>query len=103
MASAVSTELEQLLTRVERLSGQYPKDQKHTALLQALAEPLADALDARPGLLLQCGQAMQYRWMLEELRVSLFAQSLGTRLAVSEKRLQEQWGLVRQWLETRPQ
>ncbi len=32
-----------------------------------------------------------YRWMLEEFRVSLFAQSLKTQMPVSEKRLQKQW------------
>ncbi len=35
----------------------------------------------------------QYRWMLEELRVSLFAQALTTSLPVSVKRLQKQWEL----------
>ncbi|MHA6494394.1 ATP-dependent RNA helicase HrpA [Pseudomonas borbori] len=35
-----------------------------------------------------------YRWMLEEYRVSLFAQQLGTKLAVSDKRLSKQWSLV---------
>jgi ATP-dependent helicase HrpA len=35
-----------------------------------------------------------YRWMLEEFRVSLFAQKLGTSLTVSEKRLDEQWAKV---------
>jgi ATP-dependent helicase HrpA len=33
----------------------------------------------------------EYRWLLEELRVSLFAQALGTRVPVSEKRLQKFW------------
>jgi ATP-dependent helicase HrpA len=31
------------------------------------------------------------RWMLEEYRVSLFAQRLGTAMPVSEKRLESQW------------
>ncbi|WP_447857968.1 ATP-dependent RNA helicase HrpA [Pseudomonas aeruginosa] len=35
-----------------------------------------------------------YRWMLEEYRVSLFAQQLGTRLPVSDKRLAKQWSQV---------
>ena len=35
-----------------------------------------------------------YRWMLEEYRVSLFAQQLGTKLPVSDKRLSKQWSLV---------
>jgi ATP-dependent helicase HrpA len=29
----------------------------------------------------------EVRWMLEELRVSLFAQALGTPMSVSEKRI----------------
>ncbi|MBU2965847.1 ATP-dependent RNA helicase HrpA [Amphritea sp. 2_MG-2023] len=33
----------------------------------------------------------EYRWMLEEYRISLFAQQLGTRATVSEKRLKQLW------------
>ncbi|MBS7663381.1 ATP-dependent RNA helicase HrpA [Pseudomonas lalucatii] len=39
-------------------------------------------------------QLIQYRWMLEEYRVSLFAQQLGTKMAVSDKRLSKQWSAV---------
>ena len=35
-----------------------------------------------------------YRWMLEEYRVSRFAQELGTSIPVSAKRLQKQWEKV---------
>jgi ATP-dependent helicase HrpA len=35
-----------------------------------------------------------YRWMVEEYRVLLFAQELGTSISVSEKRLDRQWALV---------
>ena len=35
-----------------------------------------------------------YRWMLEEYRVSLYAQELGTAVPVSAKRLEEQWSKV---------
>jgi ATP-dependent helicase HrpA len=37
----------------------------------------------------------RYRWMIEELRVSLFAQALGTRERVSPQRLEKQWESVR--------
>jgi len=37
----------------------------------------------------------QFRWMLEEYRVSLFAQELKTAVPVSVKRLEEQWKKVR--------
>ncbi|MCK4864882.1 MAG: ATP-dependent RNA helicase HrpA [Gammaproteobacteria bacterium] len=36
-----------------------------------------------------------YRWMLEEYRVSLFAQGLKTLIPVSEKRLEKQWQEVK--------
>ena len=35
-----------------------------------------------------------FRWMIEELRVSLFAQELGTCVAVSPQRLDKQWARV---------
>jgi len=37
-----------------------------------------------------------YRWMIEEYRVSLFAQTLGTSLTVSSKRLEKQFAKIRQ-------
>ena len=36
-----------------------------------------------------------YRWMLEEYRVSLFAQGLKTQIPVSEKRIEKQWQEVK--------
>ena len=40
--------------------------------------------------------------MLEELRVSFFAQSLGTSQPVSAKRLAEQWQAVESWRRENP-
>ncbi len=34
---------------------------------------------------------VEYRWLIEELRVSLFAQTLGTARPVSAKRLAQAW------------
>ena len=39
-------------------------------------------------------ELVAYRWMLEEYRISLFAQQLGTRQTISEKRLKQQWEKV---------
>ncbi|GAB3270625.1 ATP-dependent RNA helicase HrpA [Parahaliea aestuarii] len=91
-----------LAQRVERLNGQLDKDQRNSGLLSALWQPLAEAMAARPGLLLLCAAASEYRWMHEEFRVSLFAQQLGTRLPVSQKRLESQWQAVEQWLAQHP-
>ena len=39
-------------------------------------------------------QLETFRWMLEEFRVSLFAQQLGTSQSVSTRRLEKQWAKV---------
>ena len=36
----------------------------------------------------------RYRWMMEEFRISVFAQELGTAYPISRKRLDEQWAQV---------
>ena len=36
-----------------------------------------------------------YRWWLEEYRVSIFAQQLGTSVPISAKRLEQQWAKTR--------
>jgi ATP-dependent helicase HrpA len=40
-------------------------------------------------------QVEQFRWLLEELRVGLYAQELRTPVPVSVKRLQKQWEGIR--------
>jgi len=40
-------------------------------------------------------QLTEYRWMLEELRISLFAQELKTSIPISPQRLEAQWAKVR--------
>jgi ATP-dependent helicase HrpA len=61
-------------------------------------EPLVQRYDTRAESHRQRGladpQLELYRWMLEELRVSLFAQQLGTSQTVSIKRLEKQWAKV---------
>ena len=91
-----------LLHRIQRLNGQTEKDQKSLRLLQPSLTRLEEAAKGYPGLASLSPPAMQYRWMLEEFRVSLFAQQLGTRLPVSAKRLDEQWQKVKSWLIENP-
>ena len=88
--------------RINRLNGQYLKDQKALELLTPWYQTLSDAQVGYPGLVRLSDTAFQYRWMLEEFRVSLFAQQMKTRLPVSSKRLEQQWHLVQQWMEQNP-
>jgi ATP-dependent helicase HrpA len=89
--------LKALDIRLERIAAQPGKDLKYTESLAALTEPLTAELAARPEELALNPELQSYRWMLEELRVSFFAQSLGTSQPVSEKRLSQQWQAVEQW------
>jgi ATP-dependent helicase HrpA len=45
---------------------------------------------------IQSDELEHYRWMLEEYRVSLFAQELGTKFPVSEKRLKKYWNEMKE-------
>lgn len=91
-----------LLHRVERLSGQYAKDQKGMAMLAPFAAQLKEAREQRVGLEALCSEAQELFWMLEEFRISLFAQQLGTKIPVSSKRLEQQWSKVAAWMQENP-
>ena len=66
-------------------------------MLQPECQRLQVAESRYPNLCALSPPASQFRWMLEEFRVSLFAQ-LGTKLPVSAKRLDQQWQLVEAWM-----
>jgi ATP-dependent helicase HrpA len=84
--------LKALGLRAERALRDPVRDQQRMLEVQPFAQALDDA--RRRGLALQPGwQAL--RWDLEELRVSLFAQELGTRRPVSAKRLARQLEALR--------
>ena len=78
------------------------KDQKALELLSPWTEKLDTVIESYPGLVRLSEEAYQYRWMLEEFRVSLFAQQMKTRLPVSSKRLEQQWQRVQRWMEDHP-
>lgn len=88
--------------RMSRLNGQYLKDQKALELLAPWLAQCESAEASYPGLLRLSAAAHQFRWMLEEFRVSLFAQQMKTRLPVSAKRLEQQWQQVNHWIEKNP-
>ncbi len=77
--------------RLEKYRANAERDQKHAATVQTLwqnyeARAKADADAGRRNPRLE-----EFRWLIEELRVSLFAQELRTPLPVSAKRLQKFW------------
>jgi ATP-dependent helicase HrpA len=74
----VTRPLTGLERRLDRLREQLANDRRGTATVQALEREVAAAGPAA---------AMELEESMEELRISLFAQSLGTRFPVSEQRI----------------
>lgn len=69
--------------RLTALGGDVPRDRARMARVRALEDAYRKtdaAVSGRRG-------SQELRWLLEELRVSLFAQALGTRTPVSEDRI----------------
>jgi ATP-dependent helicase HrpA len=87
--------LKALLIRAERAALNPTKDQER---LRQLA-PYQDALKKLQTEPARSPDAQRqreaFRWMIEEFKVSLFAQELGTAMPVSPKRLDQQLELVR--------
>ncbi|WP_142058956.1 ATP-dependent RNA helicase HrpA [Pseudarthrobacter sp. B4EP4b] len=73
--------------RLERLPGNVQRDALNMAVVQRLEDDYDDAVSALLPARRAGGELAQVRWMIEELRVSLFAVELGTAYSVSEKRI----------------
>jgi len=80
------------------LAAKYPKDPerdaKHAASIAELYRRYEERLEQRRKAGAADPQLEEFRWHLEELRVSLFAQELRTPYPVSVKRLQKLWGAL---------
>ena len=91
----LSRYLKAITRRIERL----PPNVRRDAELAAKVKPFSTALAllmAQPALSGVRPELDELRWMIEEFRVSLFAQELKTMIRVSEKRLEEQLSLARE-------
>ncbi|MDQ4084272.1 MAG: ATP-dependent RNA helicase HrpA, partial [Actinomycetota bacterium] len=73
--------------RLDRLPAGVHRDLDLTERVQALEDVLDERLEALPTGARVPEALDDVRWMIEELRVSMFAQQLGTRYPVSEKRI----------------
>jgi ATP-dependent helicase HrpA len=81
--------LKAITVRMDKLRADPERDKKLMAEWNSVAQawqrtPRRSGADADPKLL-------EFRWLLEELRVSLYAQELRTPMPVSAKRLQKVW------------
>ena len=81
-----------LQLRLEKLGMQINRDRQSIDELQEFLQPCREALVQDQPLSHELETALRdFCWLLEEYRVSLFAQQLKTRVPVSEKRLRKRW------------
>ena len=73
--------------RLEALRRDPGRDQGWQQRIEQTTEVYRDWLSRLPPDRRQSDPALEIRWMIEELRVSLFAQSLGTAYPISEQRI----------------
>ncbi|MFE0460507.1 ATP-dependent RNA helicase HrpA [Kitasatospora sp. NPDC058965] len=73
--------------RLEALPNHPQRDLQHLLKVQEVQRAYGELLAAVPAGQQPGPEVLQIRWMIEELRVSFFAQSLGTPAPVSEKRI----------------
>lgn len=88
--------LKAMTLRLEKYSGNPSRDAAREADIQELEQMWQEKTDG----LIKQGQPVSddlvaFKWMIEELRVSLFAQELKTPYPVSVKRLLKEWNEIR--------
>ncbi len=84
--------------RLEKVGQQLSKDLPVVGEFMAIDEKIAMLTKDCPEIGVN-EHLIKYQWMLEEYRVSLFAQQLKTKYPISKKRLEKQWTLIIQSLD----
>jgi ATP-dependent helicase HrpA len=73
--------------RLDKLPDSPGRDAENMAIVDRVTGEYERAVDALPAARRRSAEVRAVRWMIEELRVSLFAQTLGTPTPVSERRI----------------
>ena len=77
--------------RLQKYKADSQRDQKHAVTVAALWANYEARLKSDHDAGRRDPNLEEFRWLIEELRVSLFAQELRTPMPVSAKRLQKFW------------
>ncbi|WP_018405640.1 ATP-dependent RNA helicase HrpA [Marinobacter gelidimuriae] len=86
---------EAALARFEKMSREMGREREFLHTIEPLWARYASKLVEQQRQGVKDPELELYRWMLEEYRVSFFAQQLGTQMTVSIKRLDKQWQATR--------
>ncbi|WP_298633837.1 ATP-dependent RNA helicase HrpA [uncultured Umboniibacter sp.] len=78
--------------RLEQVQGKVQKDRLAIGMIDAYLPDVINKLKAEEGLMWESEAALvDFRFMIEEWRVQLFAQPMKTIVSVSEKRIKQAW------------
>ncbi len=86
---------EAALVRLEKMPREMGREREFMHTIDALWARYATKQEQHKRQGIRDPELELYRWMLEEYRVSFFAQQLGTAMTVSAKRLDKQWQSTR--------
>ncbi|MDP3212464.1 MAG: DUF3418 domain-containing protein, partial [Deltaproteobacteria bacterium] len=81
--------------RLEKLATNLERDERNSKEVAALWQQYVQRREKHQKIGLVDENLNEFRWQIEELRISLFAQELKTPYPVSSKRLQKLWESVR--------
>ena len=81
--------------RLEKMPRELGREREFLHTIEPLWTRYAQKLEQQQRQGIRDPELVMYRWMLEEFRVSYFAQQLGTLMPVSVKRLDKQWACVK--------
>ncbi len=87
--------LKGMLMRLEKFSGNIARDEQHSEEIAMLWDQYLLRLERHREMGIEDQTLTEFRWQLEELRISFFAQELKTPRPVSVKRLQKLWQQVK--------
>lgn len=88
--------LKAIILRLEKALLNPQKDRLAIAQVATFSARLTEVLEKEGDYrITQLPDLMDYRWGIEEFRISLFAQTLKTSIPISDKRLEKQWESVK--------
>jgi len=76
-----------IVHRLDRVAGNLGRDRQLTAQIQEIEAEYRELRAEFPPLSAAADGLAEIRWMIEELRINLFAQTLGTAYPISDKRI----------------
>lgn len=88
--------LDSVLKRIEKLNGGLKKDTQSTRVIQEHWNRIKKLVDNAYATDCFTTSLYEYRWMIEELRISMFTQEIKTKIPISVKRMDKTWDKLKE-------